>query len=95
VIKMISIKRKIEETKKNAIVLITDLVGKGTPEDPFRPKIFDLGLKMYTHVDSKDIDYVNKTAKVYVNTLKTPKPILDRIRTELEIIAEIQKGRKI
>ena len=89
------IQKKIEETKQNCIILISDLVGNGSEENPFRPKFFDLRLNAYTHIDGREIDYVNKIAKVYVNTLRTPKPVLDRIRTELEVIAEIQKGRKI
>jgi len=90
-----NVKQRIEETKKNCIILISDLIGNGSERNPFRPKFFDLRLNAYIHVDSKEIDYVNKTAKIYVNTLRTPKPVLDRIRTELEVIAEIQKGRKI
>jgi len=87
---MRDIASRIKETKENGLYIECNLLGDGTPENPFRPEIFDLFPEAYTHLDTVDIDYQNKKCKVWVSKIRTAKTHLANIQkhSKLKILKE-------
>lgn len=80
-----TVTEQIKETKDNGCFIECKLLGDGTEEDHFRPEIFDTYPTTYKHLDAKDIDYVAKTVKLWVNKKKSPPAEINKIKADVKI----------
>jgi len=88
-----TVKEQIKETKDNGVYIECDLIGDGSSENPFQPEVF-LTYKGYYHLDTKDIDYTNKKAKVWVNKIKTKNTEINKMKADskLTVVKETNAG---
>jgi len=87
------VRARIQETKNNGLLVECKLLGDGTEGNEFRPEIFDT-YNGYYHLDTRQIDYVNKKVKVWVSKIITKPAELTKIRNDatVTIIKETSNG---
>jgi len=76
-----NVSEKVKDTKDNGLYVECKLLGDGSEENPYMPEIFNT-YKGYYHLDTRDIDYTNKTVKVWVNKKKTTPAELTKLRND-------------
>ena len=72
---------KIKYTKDNGILIECKLLGDGSEENPYRPEVFD-NYDGYYHLNKKDIDYTNKTVKIWVSKKKSKPATITAIKAD-------------
>lgn len=75
---------RIKETKNDGYYIECKLEGDGTDANPYQPEVFSK-FKAYYHLDTRDIDYTNKTAKVWVSKKKSPPSEITKIKADATI----------
>jgi len=78
----------IAETKANGVQIECALNGTGTETDPYRPAVFDTHPQAFFHLDGRDIDYINKTSKVWVSKTRTDTATIDSIKATYTVLQE-------
>lgn len=85
------LKDKIKETKENGVYFECELLGDGTDDNLFRPYVFE-HYKAYYHFDTSEIDYTNKTCKIWVNKKRTAKQIINDMKKDSKLKKEKETG---
>jgi len=78
----------VKETKRNGLHIECALNGTGTETDPYRPAVYDTHNTAFFHLDSAEIDYTIKIARVWVNKLRTDPNVLDSIKATYTVLEE-------
>jgi len=70
---------RIKQSKENGIKIRCKIIGDGSNDNPWRPKIFD-EVKGYFHVDIADFNYSKKECVVWVNKKMSKLTELGKVR---------------
>ena len=79
-----SVSENIKDTKQNGILVECVLLGTGADDDPYRPEVFDK-YDGYYHFDTRYMDVIGKTCKIWVNKKKTAQSEIAKIKTDPKI----------
>jgi len=91
-----SLSTQVKDTKDNGVLIECKLLGDGSDENPYRPEVFDK-YDGYYHFDTKYMDKIGHTCKIWVNKKKTSTTNINKIKNDVDItvIKETNNGSVI